>query len=35
METRAAVAFEAKTPLGIAEVYLDGPRSAEVLVEVI
>jgi S-(hydroxymethyl)glutathione dehydrogenase/alcohol dehydrogenase len=35
METRAAIAFEAKTPLGIVEVHLDGPRSAEALVEVI
>ncbi|MGE0724594.1 MAG: S-(hydroxymethyl)glutathione dehydrogenase/class III alcohol dehydrogenase [Alphaproteobacteria bacterium] len=34
MKTRAAVAFEAKKPLEIVEVDLDGPRAGEVLVEV-
>ena len=34
MKTRAAVAFEAKTPLEIVEVDLDGPRAGEVLVEI-
>jgi len=34
MKTRAAVAFEAKRPLEIVEVDLDGPRSGEVLVEI-
>jgi S-(hydroxymethyl)glutathione dehydrogenase/alcohol dehydrogenase len=34
MRTRAAVAFEAKKPLEIVEVDLDGPRSGEVLVEI-
>jgi hypothetical protein len=34
MRTRAAVAFEARKPLEIVEVELDGPRSGEVLVEI-
>ena len=34
MKTRAAVAFEAKKPLEIAEVDLEGPRAGEVLVEI-
>src|SRR6266568_4054888 len=34
MKTRAAVAFEAKKPLEIVELDLDGPRAGEVLVEV-
>ena len=34
MKTRAAVAFEAKQPLQIVEVDLDGPRAGEVLVEI-
>src|SRR5579864_8320128 len=34
MKTRAAVAFEAKKPLEIAEVDLDGPKPGEVLVEI-
>ena len=34
MKTRAAVAFEAKRPLEIVEVDLDGPRTGEVLVEI-
>jgi S-(hydroxymethyl)glutathione dehydrogenase/alcohol dehydrogenase len=34
MKTRAAVAFEAKKPLEIVEVDLDGPKDGEVLVEV-
>ena len=34
MKTRAAVAFEAKRPLEIVEVDLDGPRAGEVLVEI-
>ena len=33
MKTRAAVAFEAKKPLEIVEVDLEGPRHGEVLVE--
>ena len=33
MKTRAAVAFEAKRPLEIVEVDLDGPKAGEVLVE--
>jgi S-(hydroxymethyl)glutathione dehydrogenase/alcohol dehydrogenase len=33
MKTRAAVAFEAKRPLEIVEVNLEGPRAGEVLVE--
>jgi S-(hydroxymethyl)glutathione dehydrogenase/alcohol dehydrogenase len=33
MKTRAAVAWEAKTPLTIEEVDLEGPRAGEVLVE--
>ncbi len=35
MKTRAAVAFAANTPLEIVEVDLEGPRSHEVLVEII
>ena len=31
MKTRAAVAFEAKTPLEIVEVDLEGPKTFEVL----
>ncbi len=34
MKTRAAVAFEAKQPLEIVEVDLEGPRAGEVLVEI-
>ncbi len=34
MKTRAAVAFEAKRPLEIVEVDLEGPRPGEVLVEI-
>jgi S-(hydroxymethyl)glutathione dehydrogenase / alcohol dehydrogenase len=34
MKTRAAVAFEAKRPLEIVELELDGPRFGEVLVEI-
>ncbi|HEY5411273.1 MAG TPA: S-(hydroxymethyl)glutathione dehydrogenase/class III alcohol dehydrogenase [Caulobacteraceae bacterium] len=34
MKTKAAVAWEAKAPLSIEEVDLDGPRAGEVLVEV-
>ena len=34
MKTRAAVAFEAKRPLEIVEVDLEGPRAGEVLVEI-
>src|SRR5580704_9459240 len=34
MKTRAAVAFEAKQPLEIVEVDLDGPKDGEVLVEI-
>src|SRR5215468_3686391 len=34
MKTRAAVAFEAKKPLEIVEVDLEGPRDGEVLVEI-
>src|SRR5512145_671434 len=34
MKTRAAVAFEAKKPLEIVEVDLEGPREGEVLVEI-
>jgi len=34
MKTRAAVAFEAKKPLEIIEVDLDGPKAGEVLVEI-
>ena len=34
MKTRAAVAFEAKRPLEIVELELDGPRAGEVLVEI-
>src|SRR5665213_1353926 len=34
MKTRAAVAFEAKKPLEIVEVDLEGPRAGEVLIEV-
>ena len=34
MKTRAAVAFEAKHPLEIVELDLDGPRAGEVLVEI-
>ncbi len=34
MKTRAAVAFEAKRPLEIVELDLDGPRGGEVLVEI-
>ena len=34
MKTRAAVAFEAKKPLEIVEVDLDGPKEGEVLVEI-
>ena len=34
MKTRAAVAFEAGKPLEVMEVDLDGPRSGEVLVEI-
>ena len=34
MKTRAAVAFQAKTPLEIVELDLEGPRAGEVLVEI-
>ena len=34
MKTRAAVAFEAKNPLEVIELDLDGPRAGEVLVEI-
>ena len=34
MKTRAAVAFEAKKPLEIVELDLEGPRQGEVLVEI-
>src|SRR5215213_1862120 len=34
METRAAVAFEAKQPLEIVELDLDGPKDGEVLIEI-
>ena len=34
MKTRAAVAFEAKRPLEIVELDLDGPKASEVLVEI-
>src|SRR5689334_4346398 len=34
MKTRAAVAFEAKKPLEIVEVDLEGPKQGEVLVEI-
>ena len=34
MKTRAAVAFEAKTPLEIVELDLAGPKAGEVLVEI-
>ena len=34
MKTRAAVAFEARKPLEIVELDLDGPRAGEVLVEI-
>ena len=34
MKTRAAVAFEAKQPLEIVELDLDGPRAGEVMVEI-
>jgi S-(hydroxymethyl)glutathione dehydrogenase/alcohol dehydrogenase len=34
MKTRAAVAFEAKRPLEIVELDLEGPRTGEVLVEI-
>ena len=34
METRAAVAWEAKKPLTIETVKLDGPKDGEVLVEI-
>ncbi len=34
MKTRAAVAFEAKKPLEIVEVELEGPKDGEVLVEI-
>jgi len=33
MQTKAAVAFEAKKPLEVVDVQLDGPRDGEVLVE--
>ena len=33
MRTRAAVAFEAGSPLEIVEVNLEGPKAGEVLVE--
>ena len=35
MKTRAAVAFEAKRPLEIVELDLEGPKAGEVLVEII
>ena len=34
MKTRAAVAFEAKQPLEIVELDLEGPKSGEVLIEI-
>ncbi|HEY3694831.1 S-(hydroxymethyl)glutathione dehydrogenase/class III alcohol dehydrogenase [Phenylobacterium sp.] len=34
MKTRAAVAFQARTPLEIVELDLEGPRAGEVLVEI-
>src|SRR5213595_4142287 len=34
MKTRAAVAFEAKKPLEIVEVDLEGPKAGEVLIEI-
>ncbi len=34
MKTRAAVAFEAKKPLEIVELDLEGPRDGEVLIEI-
>ena len=34
MKSRAAVAFEAKKPLEIVEVDLEGPKEGEVLIEV-
>ena len=35
MKTRAAVAFEAKKPLEIVELDLEGPKAGEVLVEIL
>ncbi len=35
MKTRAAVAFEAKRPLEVVEVDLEGPKAGEVLIEII
>ena len=34
MKTRAAVAFQAKKPLEIVELDLDGPKAGEVVVEI-
>ena len=34
MKTRAAVAFQAKQPLEVVELDLEGPRAGEVLVEI-
>ena len=34
MKTRAAVAFEAKQPLEVVELDLEGPRAGEVLVDI-
>ena len=34
MKTRAAVAFEAKHPLEIVELDLEGPKAGEVLLEI-
>ncbi|MEO8560311.1 MAG: S-(hydroxymethyl)glutathione dehydrogenase, partial [Rhodospirillales bacterium] len=34
MDVRAAVAFEAKKPLSIETVQLEGPRAGEVLIEI-
>ena len=34
MKVKAAVAFEAKKPLEIADVDLEGPKAGEVLVEI-
>ena len=34
MKTRAAVAFEAKQPLELLEIDLEGPQEGEVLVEI-
>ena len=34
MKTRAAVAFEAKKPLEIVEVDLEGPKAGEVMIEI-